>query len=52
MCSIEEKLESGNKLPSFHRRYVDDTLAMVLLPKATSWANVIYLTLNVMKIEV
>ena len=29
MCSIEEKLESENKLPSFYRRYVDDTLAMV-----------------------
>ena len=29
MCSIEEKLESANKLPSFYRRYVDDTLAMV-----------------------
>ena len=29
MCSIEEKLESKNKLPSFYRRYVDDTLATV-----------------------
>ena len=29
MCSIEEKLESENKLPSFYGRYVDDTLAMV-----------------------
>lgn len=29
MCSIQEKLESENKLPSFYRRYVDDTLAMV-----------------------
>ena len=29
MCSIEEKLESGNKLPTFYKRYVDDTLAMV-----------------------
>ena len=29
MCSFEEKLESENKLPSFYRRYVDDTLAMV-----------------------
>ena len=27
MCSIEEKLESKNKLPSLYRRYVDDTLA-------------------------
>ena len=29
MCSIEEKLESENKLLSFYRKYVDDTLAMV-----------------------
>ena len=29
MCSIEEKLESKNKLPSFYRKYVNDTLAMV-----------------------
>ena len=29
MCSIEEKLESENKLLSFYRRFVDDTLAMV-----------------------
>ena len=29
MCSIEERLKSGNKLPSFYRRYVDDTLTMV-----------------------
>ena len=29
MCSIEEKLENKNKLPSFYRRHVDDTLAMV-----------------------
>ena len=29
MCSIEEKLESKNKFPSFYRRYVDDTLATV-----------------------
>ena len=28
-CFIEEKLESENKLPSFYRRYVDDTLAAV-----------------------
>ena len=27
MCSIEEKLESEDKLPSFYKRYVDDTLA-------------------------
>ena len=29
MCSIEEKLESENKLPSFYPRYGDDSLAMV-----------------------
>lgn len=32
MCSIEEKLERENKLPSFYRRYVDDTLALVRDP--------------------
>ena len=29
MCSIEEKLAQGNKLPNFYRRYVDDTFALV-----------------------
>ena len=29
MCSVEEKLERENKLPSFYKRYVDDTLALV-----------------------
>ena len=29
MCSIEEKLEENNKLPSFYKRYVDDTLAIM-----------------------
>ena len=29
LCSIEVKLEQDNKLPDFHRRYVDDTLATV-----------------------
>ncbi|XP_068706113.1 uncharacterized protein [Montipora foliosa] len=29
MCSVEEKLARENKLPSFYKRYVDDTLAMV-----------------------
>ena len=29
MCSVEEKLESENKLSSFHRRYVGDTLPLV-----------------------
>ena len=27
LCSIEEKLDRNNKLPSFYKRYVDDTLA-------------------------
>ena len=27
MCSVEEKLARENKLPSFYKRYVDDTLA-------------------------
>lgn len=29
MCSVEEKLELENKLPSFYKRYVDDMLALV-----------------------
>ena len=29
MCSIEEKLEEKNKLPSFYKRYVDDTLTIM-----------------------
>ena len=29
MCSVEEKLARKNKLPSFYKRYVDDTLALV-----------------------
>lgn len=29
MCSIEENLAHENKLPSFYKRYVDDTLALV-----------------------
>ena len=29
MSSVEEKLELQNKLPSFYKRYVDDTLALV-----------------------
>ena len=29
LCSIEEQLERENKLPSFYRRYVDDTLSSV-----------------------
>ena len=29
MCSIEEKLEEKNELPSFYKRYVDDTLTIM-----------------------
>ena len=34
MCSIEEKVEEKNKLPSFYKRYVDDTLC------PTSWNGI------------
>ena len=38
MCSIEEKLESEDKLPSFYKRYVDDTLAAIKdIPTATAF---------------
>ena len=29
MCTVKEKLACENKLPSFYKRYVDDTLALV-----------------------
>jgi len=29
MCPVEEKLERENKLPSFYKRYMDDTLTLV-----------------------
>ena len=29
MCSIEEKLEERNELPSFYKRYVDDTFTII-----------------------
>ena len=29
MCSIEAKLQQDGKLPSFYRRYVDDTLTIM-----------------------
>ena len=29
MCSLEEKLACENKLPSFYKRYVDNTLVLV-----------------------
>ncbi|KAL9986111.1 hypothetical protein ACROYT_G000191 [Oculina patagonica] len=40
MCAIEEKLESEDKLPSFYKRYVDDTLAAVKdIPTATAFLS-------------
>ena len=29
MCSLEEQLELRDQLPSYHRRYVDDTLTIM-----------------------
>ena len=29
MCSIEENLEEENELPSFYKRYADDTLTIM-----------------------
>ena len=29
MCSIEDKLDQDNKLPSYYRRYVDDTFTIM-----------------------
>ncbi|XP_068680541.1 uncharacterized protein [Montipora foliosa] len=43
MCSIEEELESENKLPSFYNRFVDDTLAAV---KDIATATAILTTIN------
>ena len=38
MCSFKEKLESEDKLPSFYKRYMDDTLAAVKdIPTATAF---------------
>ena len=38
MCSIEEKLESEDKLPSFYKRCMDDTLVAVKdIPTATAF---------------
>ena len=31
ICSIEEKLEERNELPSFYKRYVDDTFSNSLI---------------------
>ena len=42
MCSIEEKLAHENKLPTFYRRYVDDTFALVPdLTAATDFLSVL-----------
>ena len=43
MCSIEEKLETQNKLPAFYHRYVDDTISK--LPDLIS-ATTFLFTLN------
>ena len=38
MCSFKKKLESEDKLPSFYKRYMDDTLAVVKdIPTATAF---------------
>ena len=29
MCSIEDKLDQDGKLPSYYRRYVDDTFTII-----------------------
>ena len=29
MCSIEDKLDQGGKLPSYYRRYLDDTFTVM-----------------------
>ena len=29
MCSVEEKLEEKDELPSFYKEYVDDTLTIM-----------------------
>ena len=40
MCTIEEKLEERNALPSFYKRYVDDTFAIMPdLDKANVFLN-------------
>ena len=40
MCSIEEKLEERNELPSFYKRYVDDTFTIMPdLGKANSFLD-------------
>ena len=42
MCSIEESLESKEKLPEFYRRYVDDSLVrMTDLTTATVFLDIL-----------
>ena len=43
MCSIEDKLDQDGKLPSYYRRYVDDTLT--IMPNVAS-AEIFLDTLN------
>ena len=43
MCNIEEKLENQNKMPTFYKRYVDDTLSK--MPNVSS-ASEFLLTLG------
>ena len=48
MCSIEDKLDQDDKLPSYYRRYVDDTFgrAMVRTLGRTSLAEIPMATPN------
>ena len=40
MCGIEEQLETQNKMPTFYKRYVDDTLSkMPDVPAATEFLS-------------
>ena len=43
MCSIEDKLDQDGKLPSYYRRYVDDTFT--IMPDIAS-AEIFLDTLN------
>ena len=43
MCKIEKQLETENKLPTFYKRYVDDTLSV--MPDLTA-ASEFLTTLN------
>ena len=42
MCSLEEKLKEDGEMPSYYKRYVDDTLAIMPgLQAATSFLDVL-----------